>query len=233
MSILALVVSVLAPAMSACRMAARNLKCATHLRTLAFDFRLFVDDFAERAAAEPPSPGASTFRIEDFQERAYRVDEYWDSPTATRAVYDGPNEVMMCPQGASKLERRAGMPCSRGAVTPRENVSIAFNMRLHRLGVRIANRPVWRPKFVSGQILNYPDVPLAFDVDGAAAVSSSQLPYYSAPPIASDDLFRSGEYWFPSDRHGGRTNVALVDGSVHSSHRPGTEPGFRWAYEPD
>lgn len=231
-SIIALLMSALMPAMSACRTAARKLKCASQLRTTAFDFRVFVDDFPTRRGDET-TPQSPMFRIEDFQESVYRVDEYWDAIGTSRDLYEAELEPMICPEGPRQLERRAGMPCSSGAVWPKPNVSMGFNMRLHRIGLRRSGRPVWLSKQISGRILNHPDVPLLLDVDGKDADAAGQLPYYVAPPTANDDLYQSGQYWHPSERHGGATNVALVDGSVHASRDPANEPFMRWTYEPD
>lgn len=231
--IVAIATAILLPAMAACRRAARNLKCATQMRTAVFDFRNFVDDFPLRTSPGDEGAGSPMFRIEDFQESLYRVDEFWDAPQVSLSTYQAEREIMMCPEGPSRLQRRAGVPCSSGAVWPGENVSIGFNMRLHRVGERISGRPVWRSKKVSARILNYPDTPLLLDIDGAAAVAASQLPYYTAPPTGTDDLFESGAYWFPSPRHDDRVNIALVGGSVVSTRQPERAPGVRWTYRPE
>jgi prepilin-type processing-associated H-X9-DG protein len=225
------------PALRACRMAGRNLKCVTQMKQVSFDFRLFSDDFAFRNRGDggklPPADSPlfnfdqRTFYLEDFQESLYGIHEYWDAPSLLRATYDAPRTTLMCPEGPSLLRRRANAPCSAGAVFPRENVSIAFNRRLHRPSLAEAPRPL------TSKVLDYPDVPLAVDVDGAQATARTGEPYYLTPPLPdADDGYADGRYWSPSWRHGGRLNVSFVGGHVLSVNDPVASPDFRWSCPP-
>ena len=81
---------------------------------------------------------------------------------------------------------------------------------------------------------NAPKTALVFDVDARAAVLAESSPHLIAPPIEPPDPdnpggssfgYQPGEdssglihgrKWFPSQRHQGKTNVALLDGSVRS-----------------
>lgn len=224
-AIIAVLLGLLLPALSACRRSGKNLRCAAQMKQVAFEFNLFADDLMVRADGSPD--GQKFFWLEDFQESLYRVHEYWDSPEAIRAGYDAEREVMMCPEGPRELYRRANQPCSAGAVFPRENISIAFNRRLHRPA---AESP---QVLLTSRILNHPGVPLAIDVDGREAATPDENACYVAPPLPTADGYEAGVYWFPSFRHGGRLNIAFVGGHV-SSMKPGPlSPDADWGYTPN
>ncbi len=232
LAIMGVLFSVLLPAMSACRRAARNLKCISQFRSVSFEFRAFADDFHLREGEDSAAFGPQSFELSNFQEQLYRVGPYWDLPDTKWAAYDATREPLMCPEGPRRLERRAEVQFAGGSVFPQHNVSVAFNMRLHRATEVMAGRPVLVPQLVTSRILEYPDVPLVIDVDGAAAAAAFQLPYYTAPPTGQSDNFKSGRYWFPAYRHGGSLNIGLVGGSVQSSRRADDEAGLRWTYQP-
>ncbi len=225
-SIIGLLIAVMLPALAACRRAGRNLKCVSQMRQVAFDFRIFADDFAVRTRGDSERLGPRFFFIEDFQESIYRVDEFWDAPEAVRATYDSQRQVMMCPEAGEVLRKRANRPCSNGAVYPFASVSMGFNRRLHRAG------PHMRTRVLSSKILEHPDVPLVMDVDGAAADLSGRVPYYIAPSLNIGDGYDDGSFWFPSYRHGGSLNVAFVGGHVVSVKNPLQANGWRWNYIP-
>lgn len=225
--IIAVLVSLMLPALQQCRRAARNLKCASQLQRIAFDFRLFADDFAAQSRGGSDALGEKFFYIEDFQEKLYGLSEFWDTPNAVRADVDSSKSPMLCPEGKLSLKKRALVPCSSGAVFPKQNVSIGFNRRLFRPG------PLFNPVMLTGKVLNYPNIPLAMDVDGDKAVAARKDPYYLAPPTVKTDGYDQGAFWFPGVRHGGRANVAFVGGQVESSELPASEVGWNWSYQPD
>jgi hypothetical protein len=102
--------------------------------------------------------------------------------------------------------------------------------------IYLGGSPFPSPAHLGERVLQYPDVPLLFDVDGQEADRKGQLPYYSAPPILDDsavDIYESGQWWFPAFRHRGRLNVGFIGGQVLSSSHPTTEPWWRWNYQPD
>lgn len=227
-SIIALILAILLPALSASRRLAQNLQCVARMREIGFEFRDFADDFTARTRGDSDDYGPNAFKIEDFVDSMYRIDEFWvDAPPAPLLQYESDRERMMCAAGPKTLFRRYKVTAFQHAVWPLENVSLAVNRRLFRDGIRPGI------KIVTSKILNHPDVPLLLDVDGAAAVNADQEPFYIAPPTEVEDAYQGGGYWFPSFRHGNKLNVAFVGGHVASSRTPLQEPTWRWAYRPD
>ncbi len=224
-AIISLLLALLLPALSACRRSGKNLRCAAQMKQIAFDFSLFADDLMGRQGG--PGEDQKYFWLEDFQESLYRVHEFWDSPEQIRAPFDADREAMLCPEGPRELYRRANQPCSAGAVFPKENISVAFNRRLHRPQ---AESP---QVLLTSRILNHPNVPLALDVDGRSAQTPDENTCYVAPPLAGDDGYQSGLWWFPSFRHGGRLNIAFVGGHVASMKSWALMPDADWGYTPN
>jgi len=230
--ILAVLITILGTALSKVRSSARSFVCKNKLKTVAFEFLQVAEDSAQVSGfpgETAPGPG---FRIEDFQERLYAIDEFWDGGPATRADYDASRQPMMCPSGPRELRRQSGLPCSGYAVTPASNVSVAFNMRLHRASLVIGGRPVLKPVTLKGRAFEHGSVPLALDVDAATAVSRQVLPYYTAPAAGDAGLYGSGLFWFPRGRHDGEVNACFVGGHVLASRSPETEAQWDWAYQP-
>jgi prepilin-type processing-associated H-X9-DG protein len=233
--IIALLISIMLPAMQASRRAGRTVKCMSQMRRASYEFRLFADDFAAQNRGDSAVFGESRFEIEDFQDSLYRVDEYWDRPELrTPVAYQPSEEVMMCPEGPSFLQRYPiqGQSHEPGFVLPHANVSIAVNMRLYRRVMKIDGINYLVPAIVTGKILDHPDVPVLLDVDGEKAAARKQVPYYIAPPLGAGDPYGTGNYWFPSLRHKGGLNAAFVGGHVSTSPRPLREPGWDWSYQP-
>ncbi len=234
-AIIAVLLAILLPALSAGRAAARNLKCKTQLRNVATEFTFFADGNGIGPRGSGGQYGENRFLIEDFQESIYRIDEYWDAPSAGRTAMDASQQPLMCPSAPSVLDRRADLPCSSGAIGPKQNVSVAFNKRLETRTFYFNGNPYPAMALLSPAILHYPNVPLLIDVDGKAADGDGKLPYYTAPPLLDDkevDIYESGNFWFPSRRHRGQLNVGFVGGHVLSSANPSTEPWWRWHYQP-
>lgn len=237
-SIIALLIAILMPAMSAGRGAAQDLECKARMRGVTTEFLMFADPAAGVPRGDSEVLGADRFRIEDFQERMYGIDEFWAGGDRDRESLATSEASMMCPAAGGSLERRSGLPCSSGAIGPQENVSTGFNMRLEQKWEFIPQLGINRraPVYLTSRILNQPDVPLVFDLDGKMAADLSQVPYYSAPPVLSDkivDMYEDGIFWYPSKRHGERMNVGFIGGHVLSSTEPATEPFWRWSYVPE
>src|SRR5205085_645665 len=87
---------------------------------------------------------------------------------------------------ARDLECRSRTPCSAGAIVPLQNVSIAFNRRLHVRTRFVNNIPVPATAHLTPHILQLPDVPLLLDTDGDAATAMGAMPYYTAPAVLTD-----------------------------------------------
>lgn len=236
-SIIALLIAILMPALSAGRGAAQDLECKARMRSVTTEFILFADPAAGVPRGDSENLGADKFRLEDFQERMYGVDEFWSGGEFERQPLAGSETNLMCPAATGSLERRSGIPCTSGAIGPVPNVSTGFNMRLVEKMVYIPeiDHNVRRSVYLSSKILSQPEVPLVFDVDGRKADQEGQLPFFSAPPILTDkseDMYESGTFWYPGMRHGRRVNVGFVGGHVLSSAEPATEPFWRWSYVP-
>ena len=232
-SIIAILLAILMPAMGASRTAMRDLECKSRLRSVATEFMMFADPTAGVRRGDSEVFGTDVFRIEDFQEKIYGVDEFWSGPDGATQQLASSEASLVCPATTGKLERLAGIPCSDGAVGPQENISTGFNKRLEKKTDVINGWTVQRPVYLTSKILQQPDVPLVFDVDGATAVERGLVPYYAAPAIINDkgvDMFEADTFWFPSMRHGGQQNVAFVGGHVLSSRDPVSEPYWRWSY---
>lgn len=235
-SVLGLLSAILIPALSSGRHAAMDLKCRTGLRNVTLSFMDFAGPNGAGKRGDSDQLPEGQFRLEDFQESVYRIDEFWDDPSGQRVQIDARVQPLMCPAGTGRLERRAGIPCSLGAVGPSKGVTMGFNRRLDTSSRIIDGRSYPQNAFVTEKILNYADVPLVFDVDGEKAATNGVIPFYSAPPLSrrdAPDIYDSGRYWVPSMRHRGRMNVAFIGGHVLSSRQPTQEPWWRWDYQPE
>ncbi|MFQ5411945.1 MAG: prepilin-type N-terminal cleavage/methylation domain-containing protein, partial [Phycisphaerae bacterium] len=74
-SIIALILAILLPALSASRRLAQNLQCVARMREIGFEFRAFADDFTVRSRGDSEDHGSNAFKIEDFVDSMYRIDE--------------------------------------------------------------------------------------------------------------------------------------------------------------
>ncbi|MFO0974145.1 MAG: type II secretion system protein [Phycisphaerae bacterium] len=242
-SIISLLMAILLPALQAGRHAAQDLKCRANLRAVAVDFVQFADPTAGRRRGDSEVFGPKVFRLDDFQEATYRIAEFWDGPASKSEPINPLQQPMMCPSGSNTLERRSGVPCDSGAIAPQRNVSVGFNMRLRMRTKSVDDAFFPVNAFLTDKVLQFPDVPLLFDVDGEQAVDLGVLPYYAAPPLScpkfkkdgtvEGDIYSSSRFWFPSMRHRGRMNVGFVGGHVLSTPDPLAEAWWAWDYVPD
>jgi prepilin-type N-terminal cleavage/methylation domain-containing protein/prepilin-type processing-associated H-X9-DG protein len=234
LTIIALLMSILLPALNAARTAAKTLHCSSNMRTISVEFELFASGKSEAGRGGSERLGENRFWINDFQDSLYRLDEFWDLPDDDIGYLSAGEEPAVCPAGASRLTKRRGLPCGREAVGPVEDVSVAVNMRLYRAVVDFRGKTLLAPSAstrVSTRILNHPYVPLAFDVDGRAAGRRGIDPFYIAPGLPGvDDPYIDDRYWVPSKRHGGKTVVAFVGGHVLTSPHPEQER-WDWTYQ--
>jgi prepilin-type N-terminal cleavage/methylation domain-containing protein/prepilin-type processing-associated H-X9-DG protein len=232
LTIMLVLVSLLATSLGQVRGASRKFVCSNKLKTVAFEFAQFADGFAHPYRGRSEAQGKEAFRIDDFQERLYRIDEFWDAGGRAEVACDPSREWLMCPSGPQVLQRRSGLPCTGYAVGPPENVSMAVNMRLAKASVLVGGRYVLKDVVLRERILQRSMVPLAFDVEGGEAAARDVLPYYSAPPTSEEGRYHSGLFWFPALRHGGKVNACFVGGHVSSSRIPAEEPDWNWKYQP-
>ncbi len=234
-AIIALLISLLLPALGATLRSARAFKCQMALRSVAFDFSVFADDSLHGDRGDDANSGPGSFTVETFQESMYGVDEFWR--WGDREVIELPdsagNDPMRCPEVAGALTLRPNAPCSGGAVSPPQSVSFAFNLRLYRAEVMTPSGAVRMARVrLTERITAEGSVPLAIDVDGAAAEQGGAPATYIAPSAGSTGPLGGDRFWFPSARHSGRSNVAFIGGHVLTSKTPSTEPGWRWDYQP-
>jgi len=232
-AVIAVLVAMLLPALRSVRNQARRVHCASNLRSIVIEFQFFADGTSALGRGDSEQLGSGRFHINDFLDATYRLDEFWDKGDTQTAVLSAGQHVSMCPAGAPRITKRQGFPCGRDALTPTADVSLAFNMRLHRGLVEIGGQTLLAPisaTFMRPDILNHPYVPLLMDVDGKAAEGRGIEPFYIAPPVANRaDPFADGRYWMPSGRHGREVNVAFVGGHVLSSRNPEHEV-WNWDY---
>jgi prepilin-type N-terminal cleavage/methylation domain-containing protein/prepilin-type processing-associated H-X9-DG protein len=236
LSIIALLISILLPAVSRVRREVAKLKCTSNMKSIVFDFQMFAEGTAEGGRGASESLGSNRFWVDDFQEKLYRIDEFWDVPDSATGTVTGKNSLMLCPAGAKQVTKNRDQPCSNGALGPAANVSIAMNMRLRRAHVRFNGGSFLSPvaaTHVRSDVLNHPSVPLVMDVDGVEASRRGNEPFYIAPPIMDKDgPYSSGRYWTPSKRHDGKTYVGFVGGHVLASDHVEREP-WDWGYQAD
>lgn len=232
--ILALLISILMPMVSKARGQMKKLNCASNMRNMTIDFQLFADNLNEAGQGDSYKLGPNRFRINDFQDSIYGIDEFWDKGTANIGTLTSSSDSVLCPAGTKSLTKRKGYPCSKEAITPAAEVTIAVNMRLYRTVMNIRGKTLLSPSSITtvrSNILNHPYVPLFIDVDGKEASSRNIEPFYTAPPRQdSHDPYSSGKYWMPSTRHGSRINVAFIGGHVLSSEKP-QEENWNWDYQ--
>jgi len=232
-SVVAILAAILLPALRSVRNQARRVHCASNLRSIAMEFQLFADGTSALGRGDSEQLGSGSFHINDFQDAVYRLDEFWDKPDEQVATLSAGKQVAMCPAGARQLVKRQGFPCGHQALTPVEDVSLAFNLRLYRGLVKVGGQSLLAPTsitMVRADILNHPYVPLLMDVDGRAAAERGIEPFYTAPPLADvSDPLADGRYWMPSGRHGKEINVAFVGGHVLTSRHPEREV-WNWDY---
>lgn len=234
LAIVALLIGILTPTIRGAMTRARAFKCQMAQRSVAFDFAIFADPQLHGDRGDDGD--GRLFHIETFQESQYGVDEFWrwgEHLGAIELPDAKGNDPMRCPEVRMPMTLRQDLACSSGAVGPAPSVSFAFNARLNRAeivdsrgrprAVRVALRP---------DILSKSGVPLLLDVDGVLAGERGINPVYIAPSLDSRGPYADGRVWYPGLRHGGKANVAFVDGHVESSSDPSNEAGWDWAYQP-
>lgn len=239
-AIVGLLMGVLFPALSATLASARGFKCQTSLRGVAFDFTVFADDqlHGSRGNDALDLPKGS-FRIETFQNAQYGIDEFWSYGSASSVNLPDAQgrDPMRCAAVRGDLTLRRNIPCSQGGVSPAQNVSYTFNMRLHlsdsRAAARMTPGVVLTSQITSGNKDASPaNIPLVWDVDGAQAKRVGTSPVFSAPSAGSTNLFAGGRFWYPGMRHLSALNIAFIDGHVDSTVRPLEEPNWAWGFDP-
>jgi prepilin-type N-terminal cleavage/methylation domain-containing protein/prepilin-type processing-associated H-X9-DG protein len=232
-AIVSALTALLIPALRSVRGQARRLHCASNLRNITIDFQLFASGESDGGQGDSERLGATRFRINDFLDRTYRLDEFWDLNSSDTGELTASRESSLCPSGAPSISKRRGFPCGQQSLFPVEDVSLAFNMRLYRGVIEWAGTTLLAPvstTHVRASILHHPYVPLVMDVDAKHAVEAGFEPFYIAPGRPNDEgPYAQDRYWFPSSRHAGAANVGFVGGHVLTSRQPQRE-NWNWEY---
>ncbi len=232
LSIIAILLSLLAPGISAVRARARKFECKMNLRSLAFDFAMFADPVLSDNRGDDGM--GSTFSLDTFQESQYRIDEFWDREGVLFQGDAADLGVMNCPEVTGEITARDNVPCRSGAVGPYRNVSYGFNYRLQAPVVRKGNMWTTPASLLTSKILETTGmVPLAFDINGLHAENKDIIPYYSAPPLPGTpgQPYSDGYKWFPSKRHDGKTQIAFAGGEVLCSPDISPERNSEWRWD--
>ncbi len=233
-AIIAVLVSLMLPALGGARSSARSFRCQMSQRAVAFDFSIYADDELHGDRGEDRDLPGERFRLETFQESLYGISEFWEGNYGSRQLVELPyegNDPLRCPEVEGPVELRRNAPCSRGGVAPPENISYGFNVRMHWGEQERDGRVRVRPVELTSEILEHPTVPLMWDVDGAVADANNLSPVFSGPAMGGDGPFARNRYWFPAMRHAGAMNLTFIDGSVRSTKRP-LEETLDWGYQP-
>ena len=244
-TILAVLIALLLPAARGAIGTARAFKCQMAQRSVAFDFGLFADDTLHPSRGDDDSSDPALrvvprgqFRLETFIESQFGLDEFWnpaDGNTVTLPDANG-RDPMRCAEVRGPITLRRSIPCTQGAVTPPQNISFGFNIRLQMSERRwVAGNTA--PIGLSSQVLNSAEVPassipLLWDVDGAVAAQHGVVPLFSGPSLNSTTLFVNNQYWFPAMRHSGTMTVGFIDGHVAATRKPLLEPNWAWGFDP-
>ena len=233
-ALLAILVAILLPALGHTVRSARSFRCQMSLRSIAFDFQVFADPQLHGDRGHDEELGRTRFRAETFQESQYGIDEFWRwGDDLTHTVPDASGaDPMRCAEVRGPLTLLKDTPCYSGAISPSQNVSYGFNLRLHIAEVWTGGKVKAQKVILGADIVAHQLLPLAWDVDGQAAYEKDANPVFSAPAMGSKFVFAGDRYWFPAMRHNRAANFAFADGHVVASARPLDEPGWLWSYQP-
>lgn len=231
MAIISILAAAVLTALERVRATSKCVVCMNNLKAVGYQFFQFADDYAHTYRGDSERSGKA-FRLEDFQEKLYGIHEFWDAGDAAETTLVRNQHPLVCPAGPGTLRKQRSLPCNQYAVTPPEAVTIAFNMRLEQISV--LQNGWWRLQRtrLSSRILDHPQVPLAFGVDGATGVANGAMPYYSAPAAGDNGLYGTGRFWFPSQRHDGKLNLAFVGGHVLRVQDFDDPKSAGWKYQP-
>ncbi len=215
---------------------ARGFECQTSLRSVAFDFSIFANDELHGSRGDDRVRyGRNAFSLETFVESQYGADEFWafgDADVGVRPDASGV-DPMRCSEVRGEVSILRAVPCQQGAVSPTENVSFGFNMRLLWIEyLDHLDRPRAKEVQLTSEVLGQGRTPLVWDVDGRVASQRDVQAIFSAPGLDSEAIYANDQHWFPGFRHAGQMNVAFIDGSVSATREPFEDSSWRWDWQP-
>ena len=244
-AIMALLLSILVPALVSVRDTAKSFVCMDHMRAAAFNFNLFADPSSTVDRGNSERMWGKRFDARDYQESLYEVCEFWMNEVTVyrREYYERGQKPIMCPAGPGGLGRVNGLGSPRYleyCVGPHTSVCYALNRRLRYAPINEPGLPYPVQRFVTvgSRVLDHPYVPLMFDVDAVAADASNAngaSPFFSAPPprhATEPTVYDNDLYWWPALRHKGRMSVSFVGGHVFSTKDPLEDRSWNWDYHP-
>ena len=236
-AIIILLVALLMTGLRSVKRQADSLVCMSNLRQVAIDFQLVAQNPPELKRWMPEQAAVGGFGLTSFIDKVYEAGTYFpdtdgSNPDEVKEYVRG-EKPFFCPSGPPQLsvrENRIVLAPEDHAVADPATVSYGFNARLYRVFRRMPGTYVWVPRFVmlGPNMFNQPRAPqtaLIFDVDAKAARKAHATPHLVAPPNEDGGEYSpsvslslaNGMRWFPSQRHLGNTNVALLDGSVQTT----------------
>lgn len=243
-AIIAVLTSVLLPALGSVRQQARTIVCMSNLKSIAFDFNLALNNpNSIRSSNDTIAPLEGGFWLSNFADKIYHAGSYYDSSTSSTSYANG-SDVFFCPSAAPYLTvdgtRDHVFDSPHSALSPKANVSYAFNARLRAVYRALAGSPSGEQYFVmlGPNVLGWPhapEMPLMLDVDASLAVKWDADPFAIAPAIEDIGAYRAynffpngGKRWYPILRHNDQANVARLDGSVRRTNKLLKDPDFEW-----
>jgi prepilin-type processing-associated H-X9-DG protein len=234
-AIIVALLAILLPALQHTVAASRGFRCQMSLRGVAFDFSIFADDQLHGSRGDDETRFGNRFYLATFQDSQYSISEFWGWGAAlTHTLPDeAENDPMRCAAVRGPITVKRGLSCERGGVIPFEHISFGFNKRLHRPVVYTEVGSYRTPKIrLTSEITTHGMVPLAWDIDGAAASAVGMSPVFSAPGLGSPGTYAGNRSWYPAFRHTGAANFAFIGGHVLSSRQPLAERDWRWSFQP-
>ena len=77
-SIIAVLLAILLPALNSVRRASKTIVCSANMKTVVMEFGFFADGTSAGGRGDSEALGGNRFWINDFQDSLYHLDEFWD-----------------------------------------------------------------------------------------------------------------------------------------------------------
>ncbi len=245
-AIIALLISILAPSLTAARRSAKTVLCASNLRQVAIGWSIYAQDNRDIAVANRPARlggddvyfvgNGHKYRPRWFVTLGAAVEIYaFNQPSRENIHQSIDNRLLVCPQVNDWTSERN---TSYGY-----NYQFLGNARRITDGSRFRNFPVTLDRLLAGQTVMAADS-LGTAADFAAGERTANRPdgsneataegnhaYMLDPPrlTPEGDFCDGGKRSAPDARHAGRANFAYTDGHV-SALQP-EKVGYR--FNPD